>query len=323
MFKVLCPEPIEKVGEDYLLARNYKVVTPDQCDYESFRREIADADAVIVRMGIKLDAPLLRAGKKLKIVARHGIGYDNIDVKTAQELGIYVTNARNASTNAVAEQAMMLILSLAKQIPKYKNAVQLGQWNRRNLVKTVELQGKTLGLIGLGANGLRLAEIARFGFRMKIIGFDPYADVSRLPEYVTYVDEKQKVLAQADIVSMHCLLTEETRHFIAERELTAMKPGAWLINCARGGLVDEKALYEKLRTGRIGAAGLDVYEQEPPDPGNPLFSLDNFMGTLHQASNTAEASDRCALSAAEAVDDVLCGRTPRYPVNHPEKDRRR
>jgi len=317
VYKVVCPERIEKKGEDILLAKGYQVVTLNSCDHERIKKEIADADAAIVRIGAHFDADILRAGKKLRIVARHGVGYDNIDVETAAQLGIYVTNARGANANAVAEHAITLMLALAKRLPELPGALVSGDWPRRNRRNTIELWGKTLGLIGLGANGRRLAEIAGQGFHMKVIGFDPYVDASSLPEYITQVGTKEAVLERSDIVSMHCLLVQDTFHCISDAELEQMKPGAWLINCARGGLVDETALYHAMKSGKIAAAGLDVYEQEPPDKDNPLFQLENFIGTLHQASSSAEAAENCSLYAAQAVDDVLNGRPPRFPVNRP------
>jgi len=319
MYKILCPERIEKKGEEYLLKRGYHVVTCNSCDQETIKREIIDADAAIVRFGSDFNAAVLEAGKKLKVVARHGVGYENIDVETAEKLGIYVTNAKASNANAVAEHAMTLILLLAKYIPKFKCTLERGRWNDRFSVKTEELQGKKLGIIGFGANGSRLAQKAHLGLGMEIIGYDPYLDYTKMPSYIEGLMSAEDVFRQADVVSMHCPLNESTRYYVAARELEMMKPTAYVINCARGGLVKEEDLYQALVNKTIAGAALDVYEQEPPCPNSPLFKLDNFFGTLHQAGMTVSASDACALYAAASVDDVLNGRKPKYPVNEPNE----
>ena len=318
MYKIICPEKIEEAGEEFLSRRGYQIITLNSTDSACIRESLADADAAIIRFGATIDTDLLSSAPRLKVVARHGVGYNNIDAAAAEKLGIFVTNARGANTNSVAEQALMLILCLAKKIPAYKNSLENGEWNSRNNQKTEELQGKTLGLIGLGANGSRLAKMAHDGLDMQIIGFDPYVRKELLPPYIKVVESLDEVCRDADIVSLHCLLTKETHHCISSRELEMMKTSAWLINCARGPLVDTEALYEALKNGQIAAAGLDVYEEEPPAGDHPLYHLKNFMGTLHQASNSKEASDRCALFAAEDVDRILNHQVPKYAVNHPD-----
>lgn len=318
MYKIICPEKIEQAGKDYLVNLGYEVVTLNNCDHETIKKAMADADAAIIRFNATIDEDILMNAPKCKVIGRHGVGYNNIDTAAAAKLGIYVTNARGANNNSVAEQAIMLILALAKKLPKFKNALAEGKWSSRNECKTEELPGKVLGLIGLGANGSRLAAICHDGFGMNIIGFDPYVNRSLLPEYVTVTDTKDDVFRQADIISMHCLLTDETRHCINAETLSMMKSTAWVINCARGELVDEKDLYEALTSGKITAAGADVFEQEPPTIDNPLFTLDNFMGTLHQASNSKEASDRCALYAAKGVHEILTTGKTSFAVNKPD-----
>lgn len=320
MYKVLCPEKIEEAGEIYLKNLGYEIVTLNNVEHGSVKAAIADCDAAVIRFNAKIDADILGAAKKLKVVARHGVGYNNIDTKAAEELGIFVTNARGSNANSVAEQAMTLILALAKKLPKYKNALENGAWATRNDIKTEEIEGRTLGVYGYGANGRILAKMAHFGFGMNVLAYDPYTPASAIPEYVTKVETADELFKGSDVISMHCLLTDETRHCINAEALKTMKPTAWLVNCARGELVDETALYEALTNGTIAAAGLDVFEEEPPKQGNPLFGLENFMGTLHQASNSKEASDRCALYAAYGVEEVLNRKTPRFAVNKPDPE---
>ena len=318
MYKVYCPEMIEKKGYDFLLEHGYEVQVGTSVDKEELIRMVADADAAVVRYGSTFDADVLAAGKRLKIVARHGVGYNNIDVEAAAALGIYVTNAKASNANAVAEHALTMMLMLAKQIPRYKNTLTEGHWNDRNEKKTEEVYGKTLGIIGFGANGSRLGSKAH-GIGMKVICYDPYIDYTKIPDYVEGMMRAEDVFSRADVISMHCVLNEETHHYIRKRELEMMKPSAYVINCARGGLICEDDLYHALTEGKIAGAALDVFETEPPSRENPLFKLNNFYGTLHQAGMTVTASDACALYAVQSIHDVLQGREPKYPVNQPDR----
>lgn len=319
MFKVYCPERIEQAGYDFLVAHGYEVVTGTSTQKEVLMREVADAHAAVVRYGATFDADVLAAGKRLQIVARHGVGYNNIDADAAARLGIYVTNAKASNANAVAEHALTLILLLAKKIPRYKNTLVQGKWSERNETKTEEIRGKTLGVIGYGANGSRLGDKGH-SLGMRVICYDPYIDYTKLPDWTEGVSCAEDIFRQADVISLHCPLNEDTYHYVAKREFELMKPGAYVVNCARGGLINEADLYEALTDGRIAAAALDVFETEPPDPSTPLFQLDNFYGTLHQGGMSAAASDACALYAVQSVDDVLHGRMPKYPVNQPDMD---
>jgi len=317
MFKVYCPEMIEKAGYDFLIERGYDVFVGSSTAKQDLIRDVADADAAVVRYGAVFDEDVLKAGGRLKIVARHGVGYNNIDAEAAAKLGIYVTNAKASNANAVAEHALTMILLLAKQVPRYKNTLTQGQWSDRNEAKTEELKGKTVGIIGFGANGSRLAQKAH-GLDMKVVCYDPYVDYTKIPDWAEGLSSAEEVFCRADAVSMHCPLNEQTYHYVTAKELALMKPTACFVNCARGGLVDEADLYEALVNGRIAAAALDVYEVEPPDPNTPMFRLSNFYGSLHQAGMSVAASDACALYAVQSIDDVLHGRTPKYPVNHPD-----
>lgn len=318
MFKVYCPEMIEKAGYDFLIEKGYDVKVGTSTDKETLIREVADADAAVVRFGSTFDADVLAAGKKLKIVARHGVGYNNIDHVAAEKLGIYVTNAKASNGNAVAEHALTMMLLLAKKVAKYKNTLTNGKWSDRNEEKTEEVFGKTIGIIGYGANGSRLGAKAH-GIGMKVICYDPYIDYTKIPDWCDGKQTAEEVYAEADVISLHCPLDDTTYHCITEKELAMMKPTAYLVNCARGGLVDEEALLKALENGTIAAAALDVYEQEPPASDRKLFTLPNFYGSLHQAGMSVAASDACALYAVWSIDDVLNGRKPKYPVNCPNE----
>ena len=318
MFKVYCPERIEQAGLDFLLERGYEVITGASTAKEDLIREVAQADAAIVRFGATFDADVLEAGKRLQVVARHGVGYNNIDTRAAARLGIYVTNAKASNANAVAEHAVMLMLLLAKQVPRYHNTLTQGKWSDREQAKTEEIRGRTAGVVGYGANGSRFGQKAH-GLGMRVICYDPYVDYTKLPDWTEGMSSLEEVLEQADVVSLHCPLDKDTYHCVAWEQLERMKPTAYLVNCARGGLVDEQALYRALVEGRIAGAALDVFETEPPDAELPLLKLNNFYGSLHQAGMSVAASDACALYAAQGVDDVLNGKKPKYPVNVPDE----
>lgn len=319
MYKVLIPQDVPESGKAYLRERGYELVMGSGFDSETIKREIADADAVIARTAL-YPADVIRAGKKLKIISRHGIGVDNIDVKAAEEAGIYVTVTKNQHTSyAVAEHAMTMMMVLAKKIPIFSTCIEQGNWNARLSYLTNELYGKTLGLIGCGAIGLHLAKMLHDGMDMRVIGFDAYADPEKLPSYVELTPDKEEIFRNGDFISLHVPLTPDTKNMVGRAELKMMKPSAFLVNCARGGIVDEQALYEALTSHTIAGAGCDCFEQEPLAADHPLLKLKNFVSTPHNAGMSQEAQDVSGLISAQAVDDVLNGRTPQFPVNHPEK----
>lgn len=318
MYKVLIPEEIDHAGWDYLEERGYQVIEGSGYDTETIKREIADVDAVLAR-GADYTRDVIAAGKKLKVIARHGVGVEHIDSKAAEEMGVQVANVLCANSNAVAEHTLMLMLMLAKYVPIFKNCIPQGQWDLRNRYLTHELQGKTLGIIGVGAVGIRTAKKAHYGLDMKILGYDPYIDYTKMPDYVEGLHSLEELFERSDVVTIHCPLNEETRYMVTPALLEKLGPKGYLINCARGGIVGEKDLYEALKNHVIAAAAVDSYETEPPSPELPLFSLDNFWGTPHHAGLSKKASMACATGAAKAIDDVLHGREPQYPVNHPKK----
>ena len=316
--KVLIPQPIPEDGVVFLRSKGYEVVVGTPCDVESLKREIADADAVLARTA-SYPAEVIEAGRKLRVIARFGVGTDNIDAKRAEELGVYVTIAKNGNACSVAEHTMALMLACAKLLFGCHAAVGAGDWEFRNRRHPLELSGKTLGIVGVGSIGSRVAHKAYHGFDMKIAGYDPYVDRSTLPGHIEMVDSLAELLARSDIVSIHTPSNEETRGMIGEAALRQMKPEAILINCARGGIVDENALYHALTEGIIAAAGMDVFQTEPASPDNPLLGLPNFIATPHIAALTEDANRVTGLLAAESIDDVLSGRTPKYPINHPKR----
>ena len=263
-------------------------------------REARDVHAIIARAS-PVTRAIIDAAAELRVVSRHGVGYDSVDVARLTERGIPLTIAIAANALSVAEHTLYLILALAKRGFTFDREVKRGNFEVRATLRGADIAGKSLLVVGFGRTGTRVARFAR-AFDMKVFVYDPYIDQSTIPAAgCAAVDDYFSILPRMDMVTMHCPLTEETRGMIAERELDAMKPSAYLINCARGGIVDEQALCTALESGSIAGAGLDVFVREPTPADDPLLSLDNVITSPHIAGVTLEASMRMATGAASNV----------------------
>lgn len=315
--RVLIPIPVNAPAEEYLTAHGYEVVSGTPTDAAWLKEHIGEYDAAVIR-GTHITADILEAGlPRLKLIARHGIGCDNIDVAAATRLGIQVTFTPAASTNAVAEHTMALILALAKEVIPGDRMTKAGQWAAfRRDYEGVELMSSTLGLIGVGRIGTNVAKAAAYGFGMKVIAYDPYADPRKTDPCIELLDSREAVLEQADFVSVHMPLTEETRGSIGRSFLSRMKKGAFLINTSRGEIVNEPELAAALRRHEIRGAALDVYCTEPLPADNLFRELDNVICSAHFATITGATLDRLALHSAVSVDEVLSGMEISWPVNH-------
>lgn len=315
--RVLIPIPVNAPAEEYLTAHGYEVVSGTPTDAAWLKEHIGEYDAAVIR-GTHITADILEAGlPRLKLIARHGIGCDNVDVAAATRLGIQVTFTPAASTNAVAEHTMALIFALAKEVIPGDRMTKAGQWAAfRRDYEGVELMSSTLGLIGVGRIGTNVAKAAAYGFGMKVIAYDPYADPRKTDPCIELLDSREAVLEQADFVSVHMPLTEETRGSIGRSFLSRMKKGAFLINTSRGEIVNEPELAAALRRHEIRGAALDVYCTEPLPADNLFRELDNVICSAHFATITGATLDRLALHSAVSVDEVLSGREISWPVNH-------
>jgi len=283
---------------------------------EELNEKAKESDAIITLLTDKVDAKTMDAvGKNLKIIANYAVGFDNIDVKAANERGIVVTNTPEVMTQAVAEHAMGLILACARRIVEGDSYVRAGKYKgwEPNLLLGPEIAGKTLGIVGIGRIGSSLAQIGYHGFGMKII----YSDINRNEEIERTLQADHvslnTLLERSDFVSLHVPLLDETRHMIGAEQMKAMKKNAILINTSRGAIIDEKALVNALRQKEIFAAGIDVFENES-SPDHELFDLENIVMTPHIASATHEARREMAICAAENVIEVLSGREAKNPV---------
>jgi D-3-phosphoglycerate dehydrogenase len=310
--KVLVTENIHAVGWETLKRDGVEAVAWRGQDAQPLIEAVADVQAVLVRVA-KFTAEVIQAGKQLKVIGKHGVGTDNIDIPAATRHGVIVTNTPQANSTSVAEHALALLLAVARRIGETDRDLAHGTMRTQKVYQGVELSGKVLGVIGLGSAGFRLARMAGQGLGMRVLGFDPYK--SPWPEGIEQCREIAPLLAQADFVSIHVPLTKETRNLIGEAALAAMKPTAIVVNTARGGIVDEAAIAVALTAGRIAGAGLDVIEDEPLKPTHPLNGVPNLILTPHMAGVTEEAMMHMAQDSAEEILRVLKGERPKYPVN--------
>lgn len=306
MAKILITETIHEVGINYLKAAGHQLVFADR-DMDVIRWEIQDCDAVVVRI-VDLPRELLETARALKIISKHGVGVDNIDLEYCKSRGIAVTITPNANALSVAEHAFALMMALSKNLIPVSEEYREKGFSAKNHAPGVELTGKTLGVIGAGHIGMQLIHMCQKGFGMNVIVYDPY--LTEVPEGVEQSPTLEKLLQEADFVSLHCVLNDETRKMIDRKRLGEMKPSAFLINCARGPIVDEEALIEALQSGKIAGAGLDVTDPEPLDADSPLFQMENVIVTPHYAPTTLEASIRVSRIAAENAHAYLSGREP-------------
>jgi D-3-phosphoglycerate dehydrogenase len=272
---------------------------------------IPQIDVVVLDGRTKITRAVINAGNNLKIIARTGAGLDNIDINAASEKRVYVTYAPESNAKSVAEHVIGMLLALSKNLLRADRETRKGNYQFRNEFLGVEISGKTLGILGLGAVGSRLASMAYNGFNMKILAYDPYVNHQYAKKHNVQLVNLSELLRKADFVSVNCPLTKETRGLINEEKLRLMKKSAYIINTSRGGIIDENALYYALSQRWIAGAGLDVFEGEPLlNPNNPLFKLENVILSPHTAGLTRESIKRIGKEVANCVKKVLQNERP-------------
>ena len=330
--KILVVEHIHPAGEA-LLAQKAQLIYPQPQNAAGILEVIGECDAMVVR-NTKITRQIMAAAPRLTAIGRHGVGYDSIDIAAATDLRIPVVYTPAANTESVAEIAIGFILGLGRKIYRAHAAMQSEELlsedvtlsvmaQRRGLVN-FDLWGKTLGVVGVGRIGSSVSKKVIAAFNMKVLGVDPYVDALTLAGYgVQKVGSLEEMLPQCDFISLHCPGGAETRHMINARTLALMKPGAYLINTARGSVVDGEALAQAVQAGQIAGAAVDVYDPEPPLPGNPLLHMENVLVTPHFCAMTEESLYNMGTMVAQGVLDVLAGKRPLFLVNPEIWEKRR
>lgn len=306
----------KKLSEDILALfnnTNAELVSIPEGDAEFFAEQIKDADAVLLSTAFKMTEEIINSASNLKVISRTGVGVDNVDVKAATGKGILVLNTPEANSLSVAEHTVTLIAAISKQLLMYDSALRNGEFGIRRKNLCTDLEGKTLGLVGCGKIGRLVAKKCNLAFGMKTIGYDPY--ITSDIDGIEIRSELEQVFAEADYISIHVPLVESTRNLVDEKLLSVMKPTAYIVNTARGGIINEYALAEALKNNAIAGAALDVLSSEPPEEDNPLLGLNNIILTPHSAALSKECTKRVAAQAAEGIVDFLKGKTPQYVFN--------
>jgi D-3-phosphoglycerate dehydrogenase / 2-oxoglutarate reductase len=312
--RILVAEPLAEEGLS-ILRTGHEVDVRTGLPREELLRILPEYDALLVRSGVLVDAEAIAAGGRLQVIGRAGVGVDNIELAAATAAGIVVVNAPTGNTIAAAEHTLALLFALARRIPAADASLRRGEWKRAAFTGR-ELHGKTLGIIGMGKIGMAVADRAR-AMEMEVLGFDPFVTEDAAHRRGIRLASVAEILRTADAVTVHVPLTAKTRGLIGAAELSTMKRDAFLINVARGGVIEEAALAEALAAGTIAGAAVDVYSTEPLPADNPLRGAPNTILTPHLGASTEEAQTRVAVETAEQVLDVLAGRSARYAVNAP------
>jgi D-3-phosphoglycerate dehydrogenase len=314
--KVLIVQPIHNAGIDLLKSAGFEVLYASSPDPEIVAREIKGIDGVIVRTA-PFTGEIIEQADSLKVISRHGVGVDNIDIESASRKGIFVLNTPGVNDVSVAEHTIAIMLALSKRIKDIDNAVRTGNFSIREEYSIIDIDGKVLGIIGFGRIGSLVAKKCRNAFNMKILVYDPYVDRERVKEVDGELVDLETLLRESDFICIHTPLNNETKGLIGERELRMMKPSSFIINMARGPVWDEKAVARAITEGWIMGAGTDVFVEEPPRIDNPLLGLNNTVLSPHMAALTKECVIRMAVESAQGVIDVLTGKKPKSIVNYP------
>lgn len=312
-YKVLITEDIDRTAKEYLKKLGYDVKVASGTSENILVREVSDCDGMIVRMA-RINKKVMRAGRKLKVISKFGVGMDNIDVDEATKLGIKLTNSPESNRNSVAEYTIGLVIALAKKYFTYDSEIRSGNFQIRTSLG-MDVAGKTLGIIGMGNIGKLVSKKAVYGLEMNVIAYKKHKYTGENLEGVEFTDNLDYVLENSDFISLHVPLTKSTRGLIGKREFDIMKKTSFLINTARGGVVDTTALVCALKNGTIAGAAVDVFEGEIPSRDNPLLKLCNVIVTPHTAAHTVEAFERMSMHPAIGVHEVLSGAKPSWPFN--------
>jgi D-3-phosphoglycerate dehydrogenase len=312
--KVLISDNLSTCGVDILKKAGLEVEFRSKTTVEEIEKMIGDYDALIIRSATKVTAGLLEKAAKLKIVGRAGSGLDNVDIPAATKKGVVVMNTPGGNTVTTAEHTIGMIFASARMIPQAYSSMKAGKWEKKKF-EGVELFDKTLGIIGLGAIGGVVANRCT-ALGMKVLAFDPFISTEKAKQLGIELADLETIYKRSDFITLHTPKTKETAGLINKDTIAKMKDGVRIINCARGGIVNEADLYEALKSGKVAGAAFDVFEKEPPE-NHPLMTLDNFIATPHLGASTLEAQENVATAVAEQIVDYLIAGTVRNAVNVP------
>ncbi len=313
--RVLVASNIAKDAIELMRKEGLEVDVQAGISEEELEKIIENYDALIVRSSPKVTREIIEKGKNLKIIGRAGVGIDNINLETATQHGIVVVNAPGGNTISTAELTIGMMIAAARKIPQADRSVKDGKWDRKKFIG-VELRGKTLGIIGLGRVGYEVAKRAK-AFDMNVIAYDPYISEERARELSVKLVSFDELIEKSDIITIHAPKTKDTENMISEKEFERMKDGVIIINCARGGIVNEQALVKAIKSGKVYAAALDVYSKEPPDKDSELLKLENVITTPHIGASTREAQKNVGLIIAEDIINMYRGYPVKNAVNLP------
>ena len=312
--KILVSDPLSEEGLNILKENGFSVDVKANLTPEELKNIVGGYDALIIRSGTRVTEDIVNACDLMKVIGRAGVGVDNVDVAAATQKGIVVMNTPGGNTISTAEHTVSMMLALNRNIPQANISLKNGEWNRKKF-RGKELLQKTLGIIGLGRIGVEVAKRAQ-SFGMKIVAFDPFLSSKKAPKLDIELIDLDDLFKRSDYITVHTPLTDDTRHLISKNQFLMMKKGVKILNCARGGIIDEKALYDAINEGIVSAAALDVFEQEPPQ-NNDLIGLDCVIVTPHLGAATDEAQVNVAVDIANQVSDMLNGKGIRNAVNYP------
>lgn len=313
-YHIVVPDNIDPRAVDMLKqVETFTVDAPGQMTREQALEAVKDADALVIRSSTQVDAELISVARKLKVIARAGVGVDNVDLNAATARGIVVMNTPDGNTISTAEYTFGLMLALARKIPYGFSSLAAGRWDRKSFTG-VELKGKTLGIVGFGRIGQAVAKRA-VAFEMNVITYDPYVSAPVAESLGAKMVKLDELYAQADFITLHSVITDETREMINAETLAKMKKGVRIVNAARGALINEADLAEAIKNGHVAGAAVDVYTEEPPPADNPLIGLDNVIHTPHLAASTTDAQINVGFDAVQEVIDALTKGEYRNVVN--------
>jgi D-3-phosphoglycerate dehydrogenase len=313
--KILVADDVSDSGLQPLRAAGFVVEKKISLSRDELHEALRDCEGLVVRSETKVTGELMDAAPKLRVIGRAGVGVDNIDVPAATTRGIVVMNAPDGNTITTAEHTIALLIALARRVPQANSSVKAGRWERKSFIG-VELQGKTLGIVGLGRIGRVVASRAR-AFGMNVVAYDPFMSPEQARDLEIELAPLDHVFARADFLTVHTPLTPETKGIVGREAFSKMKRGVRIVNCARGGLVDESALFEAIQSDVVAGAALDVFEQEPPPVDHPLLALEKVIVTPHLGASTTEAQEGVAFTVAEQMRDYLLTGALRGAVNVP------